>query len=46
MYKTDTFLAKLQDGGFGLYAGTETCNVYYLKFSPTQGLLSEFRLGT
>ena len=41
MYKTDTFLAKLQDGGFGLYAGTETCNVYYLKFSPTQGLLSE-----
>ena len=32
---------KHKDGGFGLYAGTETCNVYYLKFSPTQGMLSE-----
>ena len=23
-----------EDGGFGLYAGTETCNIYYLKYSP------------
>lgn len=30
-----------KDGGFGLYCGTETCNIYYLKFSPTQGFLSE-----
>jgi WD40 repeat protein len=30
-----------KDGGFGLYCGTETCNIYYLKYSPTQGFLSE-----
>ena len=30
-----------EDGGFGLYAGTETCNIYYLKYSPARGVLSE-----
>lgn len=30
-----------KDGGFGLYCGTETCNIYYLKYSPAQGFLSE-----
>ena len=30
-----------KDGGFGMYCGTETCNIYYLKFSPSQGILSE-----
>ena len=24
-----------------LHCGTETCNIYYLKYSPTQGFLSE-----
>ena len=26
-----------KDGGFGLYCGTDSCNIYYLKYSPTQG---------
>ena len=30
-----------KDGGFGLYCGTDSCNIYYLKYSPTQGFLSE-----
>ena len=30
-----------KDGGFGLYCGTDSCHIYYLKYSPTQGFLSE-----
>jgi len=30
-----------KDGGYGMYCGTETCCVYYLKFSPTQGFMAE-----
>ena len=30
-----------KDGGFGMYCGTASCSVYYLKWSPTQGILSE-----
>jgi WD40 repeat protein len=30
-----------KDGGFGMYCGTETCQLYYLKYSPVDGVLSE-----
>ena len=29
-----------KDGGFGMYCGTASCSVYYLKWSPP-GILSE-----
>jgi WD40 repeat protein len=30
-----------EDGGFGVYCGTDSCEVYYLKFSPMEGFKSE-----
>jgi len=25
-----------KDGGYGMYCGTDSCNIYYLKFAPSQ----------
>jgi len=30
-----------KDGGYGMYCGTDTCNIYYLKYSPSQGFMAE-----